>query len=125
MAERVRVGNSGGQFMLRTSKPGYNASSAPEDGLTFHENMRPLVPVVSGYVSVPAGTSGGADTIQNPGTATVNLGMGFVSPPKVILRNNLNRLGTRAALTLDSGQMTVYNYYHVAMTVRYLVFVPA
>jgi len=122
MADRVVVGDVGGGFMLRVSKPGYNAYSAPPEGLTFHENMRPLVPAISGYVWVPGGTPNG-DNITS-GQVTVGLGMGFSFPPKVLVRNSANRISVAAHLNMDNGQLTIFNDTPAAVLARYFVFMP-
>jgi len=122
MADRVVVGDVGGGFMLRVSKPGYNAYSAPPEGLTFHENMRPLVPVVSGYVGVPAGSISGGNLVS--GQVTVSLGMGFSFPPKVLIRNSANRISVQATLNMDNGQLTIFNDTPAPVTARYFVFMP-
>lgn len=123
MVERVFIGDDSSTFKLRVSKPGHEARTAVLNNLTVHENMRPLIPVLSGYAAVPAGVISGSGV--NPSEATIFLGVGFAFPPKIVLRNNLNIFGRMTAkLNLSTGRLTFQNSHPQAMTVRYVIFNP-
>lgn len=123
MVDRVFIGNHGGTFKMRVSKPGHDAKTASVNNLIIHEDMRPLIPVATGTVSIGAGGSGG------PAVVTRSLGMTFDFPPKIVLRNNLNTLPSDAlsyyaSLDLDTGTLRIMNQASSAMIVRYTIFAP-
>jgi hypothetical protein len=122
MVDRVFVGNDGGAFKMRVSRPGFDARTAGVNGLVIHEGMRPLIPVATGLISVGAGSR------PSPASASVSLGIGFAFPPKLVLRNNINTLpGSRtyyARLDLSNGILTITNEFASAMVVRYTIYNP-
>jgi hypothetical protein len=98
MTERVFIGNDGGQFKMRISKPGITARNATIDQCTIHEaQVRPLVYLQQGYVNVSPGSS-----------VTVSLGRTFTVPPVVILKHESHQiLAATARLTLGTGALQI------------------
>ena len=114
--ERVFIGNDQGTFKMRVSKPGYHARSATRDQCLIHEDKRPLIPVATGVVSVPARV----DMSSPPATLDVGTGIGFSFPPKLL---NTARITTR--LNLSSGVLRFYNFNTFVVTTRYAIYHPA
>lgn len=98
MTERVFVGNDGGTFKMRVSRPGVPARSATVDQCIIHEGQqRPLMYVQQGYAVIAAG-----------GSANINLGRSFAFPPVVILKHESNRIDAATAkLSLGSGVLNI------------------
>lgn len=118
--ERVFIGNDGGTFKMRVSKPGYVARSATRDQCSIHEDKRPLIPVATGVVSVPAHSPG------NPiPYVDTSAGTSFSFPPKIIRRDASGVPAGIFRLTLNTGALRVYNINAPARNIRYAVYHPA
>ncbi|MCB5201874.1 hypothetical protein LH464_05200 [Neorhizobium sp. T786] len=125
MTERFFVGNDGGAFKLRVSKPGITARNATVDQCFLHEGGRPLAFVAQGSLGV-----------GNGGSASVALGRSFAYPPVVVLRCATNRTAGRyatsggttgyyATLNMASGVLTIFNQLGYTDTFKYVVFIPS
>ena len=103
--ERVFIGNDAGTFKMRVSKSGFTARHANRDQCVIHEDKQPLIPVVSGVVSL------GASAQVDVGT-----GIGFAFPPKMLNSGNI-----RMRLNLGSGVIRFYNN-STPRTIRYAIY---
>ena len=109
--ERVFIGNDGGSFKMRVSKAGYQARSASRDQCLIHEDKRPLVPVLTGLVSLAPNQ-----------TIDISLGRSFDFPPRVVARTADGRsYGCR--LSLSSGLLR-FRTGAAAATIRYAIYYP-
>ena len=111
MTKRVFI--SAGKF--RASKPGYNAETAAERNLIFHENMEALVPFESGVSTVSAGS-----------TLSVALTKTYSTPPFVIIRCSQNYLPGNftfyASFNAGNNSIKLYNKMSQSLTIGWFVF---
>ena len=125
MVLRFFAGNRDGTFRFRVSRQGADALTDDLSKLVIHENMQPMVPFVTGDVTVPGRTS----TSVLPAEVTVNVGRSYSVPPFVVLKCNLNTLpGITtycARLNMASGNLTLSNaYVRQAITIKYAIYEP-
>jgi hypothetical protein len=121
MVLRYFHGDSGGEFRLRASKSGVDALSGNTRDMSIHEGLQPMVPWLTGEVSIAARSSQSAAFT----TVTVNLGRSYARPPMLVLKNNLNLLPggvCKAKLQLSTGTLTISNMLTEPLTVKYAIF---
>lgn len=115
MAQRVYIGQNGGQFRFRASLPGHDALTAADQYLTIKEGMVPLTPKEIITVGVGAG-----------GAATAGLSRSYGGTPLVVLKASDNTLPSAdtyyARLSISTGVIKVYNRLGRALTVQCFIF---
>jgi len=117
--ERVFIGNDGGTFKMRVSKPGFHARFATRDQCLVHEESRKLIPVLTGVVGIPA-----RPNMQTaPGRVSFYLGRAFSFPPKIVVTSGANS-NVGVSLGLNDGLMELTNSVLAPVTARYVIYHP-
>ncbi len=115
MAQRVFIGQSGGQFRFRASRTGYDALTAADQNLTIKEGMTPLTPKEVVTLGVGASSASAA--------ALTRL---YASTPLVVLKATDGTLPSAdtyyARVSTSTGVITVYNRLGRAVTVQCFIF---
>lgn len=114
MVRRIIMGNDGGVFKFRASRPGVDAATAPfGNGFQIHEEMTPMAATESGEVAVAANSN-----------VTINLTRQYDEPPLVLLNDGNGRvMGDYywARYFIATNQLRIYNTWNSPMTVRWAV----